>query len=321
MVENPQSAPMSDPGLFDKWRGWLGMPQNRAALLQTGLSLLQPVQPGQSQFGHIASSIGQGLGAAGRAEARIAGEERDQAKLDREIEGEALDREIKRSGQELDRLNTMSQIEDRTADRSLARARLGNDTRLTNAQIANYESQSETREGGLDLRRNAEQAKQTAVADKQRLEQEKLALAQEVAKARAVGDETRARQAEAKIKQTDTQIALSAKKVAEAEAKAQNITLQSMFKNKQAIAKDVWEAANDPYAPNQVPMEELIRRRVELDSQIDSALGMSGQRGQSTGQQPPPSPTPSTAEKPRIKRNPKTGEQVILRDGQWVRYP
>ena len=122
---NPQSAAQSDPGLFEKWRGWLGAPQNRAALLQTGLSLMQPVQVGQSQFGHVASALGQGLGAAGRAEARIAGEAKEQAKLERELEGENLDREIKRSGLELDRQNTQSLIADRQAGRADARTRLG----------------------------------------------------------------------------------------------------------------------------------------------------------------------------------------------------
>lgn len=125
---NPQSAAQSDPGLFEKWRGWLGAPQNRAALLQTGLSLMQPVPIGQSQFGHIASALGQGLGAAGRAESRIAGEAKEQAKLARELEGENLDREIKRTGLELDRQNTQSLIGDRAEQRRIALARLGLDT-------------------------------------------------------------------------------------------------------------------------------------------------------------------------------------------------
>lgn len=153
MAITPQSAPMSDPGLFDRWKEWLGAPQNRAALLQTGLSLMQPVQPGQSQFGHIASSIGQGLGAAGRAESRMGAERLAQQKLDRELEGEALDREIKRSGLELERLNTESMIGDRAQDTELARTRLGLDksrigleNKKTEAEIANLQGK-----GGVTL--------------------------------------------------------------------------------------------------------------------------------------------------------------------------
>lgn len=318
----PQSAPMSDPSLFDKWKDWLGAPQNRAALLQTGLSLMQPVQAGQSQFGHIASSIGQGLGAAGRAEGRIAKEKLSEEERARQIEGEALDREIKRSGLELDRLNTQSQIGDRAADTAIARQRLGIDSRVADAQIENYKSQSDTREGGLDLRRGVEEAKQKATADKLALEQQKLGLAQEVAQARAAGDMKKAQLLEARIKQTDAQIAISAKKLAEAESKAQNITLQSMFKNKEKIASDVWTAANDPYAVDPVPMEELVKRRLELDSTLNQQLGIGGQRGQLAPGQTPPSPAPSTSDtRILIKRNPQTGQQVILKDGKWVPYP
>lgn len=54
----PQTAPA--PGLADRWRAWVQQPQNRTALLQTGLALMQPLSLGQSPIGHIADAIGQG---------------------------------------------------------------------------------------------------------------------------------------------------------------------------------------------------------------------------------------------------------------------
>lgn len=304
---NPQTAAQSDPGLFDKWRAWLGSEQNRAALLQTGLSLMQPVQPGQSQFGHIASSIGEGLGAAGRTEARLRAEELAQQKLDREMSADELERQIKIAGLELDRADSASLGEQRRAgianDRArlgIEQAKLGNDTRLTEAQIANYQSQSDTREGGLDLKRSAEAARQQAAAEKQAFEQEKLGLAREIVAARQAGDERRAQQAEARLKQTDAKIAISAKKLSEAESKAQNITLSNMFKARDSVTKDVWTAANDPYATEPRSMDQLLGERIRLQQEVDRRMGV-GQSGQSGGATMPPSPPTQTSSYPSPK--------------------
>lgn len=152
-IPTPQTAAQSDPGLFDKWRGWLSNPQNRTALLQTGLSLMQAPQPGQNRIAHIGGAIGQGLAAAGRSEARTTAEARQQAKLDRELESETLDREIKRSGVELDRLNTESLIGSRKSSTANEAAGLGirqkeSEAGLekTKAEIANLQGK-----GGITL--------------------------------------------------------------------------------------------------------------------------------------------------------------------------
>lgn len=238
----PQSAPMSDPGLFDKWKDWLGAPQNRAALLQTGLSLMQPVQMGQSQFGHIASSIGQGLGAAGRAEGRIAKEKLSEEDRARQIEGENLDREIKRSGLELDRMNTQSMIGDRAKDTALAQSRLGLDT------------------------------------EESKLSREKTALEIENAK------------------------------------KGGGLTLDKMF----GAAKDIAETSGITGRP----VAETTADYVEAMRLVQEGLGQGQQRGQLAPGQTPPSPAPTTSDtRILIKRNPQTGQQVILKDGKWVPYP
>jgi hypothetical protein len=55
----------------------MGDPENRASLMQFGISMLQPVGVGQSQLGHFASSIGQ----AGEAAGRVRAEQMAQDKL------------------------------------------------------------------------------------------------------------------------------------------------------------------------------------------------------------------------------------------------
>lgn len=48
------------------WQAWVSQPQNRAALVQAGIALLQPTGVGQSTAGHIGSAIGSGLEARDR---------------------------------------------------------------------------------------------------------------------------------------------------------------------------------------------------------------------------------------------------------------
>lgn len=50
-----------------QWDSWLERPGNRAALLQAGLQLMQPVAIGQTVGGHIAQGVGAGAEAATRA--------------------------------------------------------------------------------------------------------------------------------------------------------------------------------------------------------------------------------------------------------------
>lgn len=64
--------------------GWLQQPENRSALLQAAVILLQPLAPGQS----VAGQFGQALGAGGAAKDRVilAQEERDRAAADQLLE-------------------------------------------------------------------------------------------------------------------------------------------------------------------------------------------------------------------------------------------
>ena len=79
--------------LIERWRGFTARPENRAALLQFSINALQPVMPGQSTLGHIASAAGAGMAARDRyAQGQIAAEE-SAAQSARESAAMDLDRQ------------------------------------------------------------------------------------------------------------------------------------------------------------------------------------------------------------------------------------
>jgi hypothetical protein len=66
-AQQGQTSPGVDhQGLAEKWRGWLSKPENAALLMQTGISMLQPLQLGQDSLGSMASALGSGFQARDR---------------------------------------------------------------------------------------------------------------------------------------------------------------------------------------------------------------------------------------------------------------
>lgn len=78
-VQNPQGAPASDTqdsqdqttgqdrsDPHGEWRDWMSRPSNRAALMQFGIAMMQPIGIGQSAIGNIANAVGEGGEAAQR---------------------------------------------------------------------------------------------------------------------------------------------------------------------------------------------------------------------------------------------------------------
>lgn len=49
----------------NEWSAWMSAPENRAALIQGGLAMMQPRMPGQTLGGHAAQAMSQGLAAGG----------------------------------------------------------------------------------------------------------------------------------------------------------------------------------------------------------------------------------------------------------------
>jgi hypothetical protein len=73
---SPEPGAMA--GLADGWRNWMADPHNRAALMQFGVTLSQPISAGQNWMGQVGSAFG----SAGEASDRITTEEDKQQELE-----------------------------------------------------------------------------------------------------------------------------------------------------------------------------------------------------------------------------------------------
>lgn len=76
-----QAAPppqQDQAGLAQRWNNWMASPQNRAALIQFGVALSQPIPAGQNVGGQIGSAIG----SAGEASDRVTAQEMRQQELE-----------------------------------------------------------------------------------------------------------------------------------------------------------------------------------------------------------------------------------------------
>lgn len=76
-------APGFSPGnLYDSWNKWIDKPNNRAALMQFGIAMLQPVGMGETGVSHFANAVG----AAGQAGQRVTEQQQAQEKHESEID-------------------------------------------------------------------------------------------------------------------------------------------------------------------------------------------------------------------------------------------
>lgn len=91
--QDSASSDQSKSGLRQAWDAWTSRPENNAALLQTGIALLQPRAPGQSGIGAFANAIGEGAQASERNVASQRAEE-DAASNRSVKEREAGSREV-----------------------------------------------------------------------------------------------------------------------------------------------------------------------------------------------------------------------------------
>src|SRR5512139_246972 len=81
----PQAAePAQSAGsdVAGAWRNWLGDPSNRAALMQFGISLMQPMPVGQNAIGHFGTALGQAGEAMDRRRAMDLKEQEASSKQD-----------------------------------------------------------------------------------------------------------------------------------------------------------------------------------------------------------------------------------------------
>jgi len=76
-------APGFEPSkLLDGWNSWIDKPNNRAALMQFGIAMLQPMGMGETGAGHFANAVG----AAGEAHQRVTGQAQQAEKASTEAQ-------------------------------------------------------------------------------------------------------------------------------------------------------------------------------------------------------------------------------------------
>lgn len=117
------------PNQWESLRNMLANPQVGAALLQTGLQLMQPVAPGQSRLGHIAQGVGAGVETFGRESDRQADEDkaaREERRIDAGISDQQADRELERQRLTLYGQDVASNIKNREASQDVKRLQLEN---------------------------------------------------------------------------------------------------------------------------------------------------------------------------------------------------
>jgi hypothetical protein len=57
---NLNPTPEQKVDLASQWKGWIENPENRTALMQFGLSMMQPIGLGQTSLGHFGQAVGEG---------------------------------------------------------------------------------------------------------------------------------------------------------------------------------------------------------------------------------------------------------------------
>lgn len=113
LASQTQAVPGGDD-LFKQWNDWLAVPEQRAAMVQFGLSMLQPLKWGEN----VAGRVGMAGGDAGAAYDRgvEAKTKREKEKSDRE--GDAADRAIRSRGADASMLSAQASM--RNAERQEA---------------------------------------------------------------------------------------------------------------------------------------------------------------------------------------------------------
>ena len=168
----PQETPEELKG---QWDQFLSSDQNRSALLQFGLALMQPVSPGQTGAGHIGQAIGAGAEASGRVEKQ-------------DIARELAEADARRAERKLDISATESAAGINNAEARLAEARAGRE------QTGRYQ------EGRLGLTREQIEAQKRAQEASEGFQSEKLEQSQ---KALTNEEKREARRAEQRDRELD----------------------------------------------------------------------------------------------------------------------
>jgi hypothetical protein len=118
---------MDVSGLASRWQQWIDNPGNRAALIQTGLALSQPISAGQNVLGHVGQAVGQGGEASDRIRRQGLEEEELASKQDlrsaqSDLAGARAENAGVRAGAQAQRLEMAGQLLQQREEASRLRA-------------------------------------------------------------------------------------------------------------------------------------------------------------------------------------------------------
>lgn len=109
-----QSAPQQNQNLVKEWDRFLAQPEMRAALIQFGSNILQPVAPGDTAAGLFGRSIASGATAAGRVQQQEQQREQQQAELglrEREVAAREEGVDVRREQVDVQREGIQAQLQ------------------------------------------------------------------------------------------------------------------------------------------------------------------------------------------------------------------
>lgn len=135
VVQPQDGATGFDVGkLSQEWKTWLDDPQNKAALMQFGISLMQPVGLGQSALGHLGQAVGAGGEAANRLAKEQLNEEEATSKQGlRESQATAAEQRATTAQARLEGAGVRDELRRQQIENSRLNAQLSAETKLTTA--------------------------------------------------------------------------------------------------------------------------------------------------------------------------------------------
>lgn len=315
-------TPEQQLDLAGQWRNWINEPGNRAALLQTGLALMQPQGIGQTGPGQVAGAIGQGAEAGQRY-----------AETERKIETEDTKNELARArGQSaLENAAARSSIAETraqsAADRvGMQRERLAFDrerhaarlpalqaqAELAAARVREIEARVAAAPDNMLLKQELNSAKVNLMQAQTDLATARSSVVQQDADTRRMGAETGAQRA------SDTSAGLKT---------SQLVRLQGEYRK---YTSDVQKRNSDPLRNPKEPPEKImgfdqwVGQNPRLLQAIGGAPAAPAIPDVSTTQAPPgPAVQPPAAPAAQQYSEGQTatgpgGKKIIFKQGKWV---
>lgn len=323
----PQEKPKDD--LAGQWRQWIDDPGNKAALMQFGIALSQPVGLGQNTMGHIGGALGQ----AGAASDRISEEERaaaEQKRKEAETDSKGVAREAAATNAET-RANAAAQraqfagaevdskIALRRSQALAAESRAGHydsQVKMLEMRLATYPDDAQAR---IDLAK----ARAESANAQTELSLARAGITQQDADTRSRNADTRATDVGSKVDTRSGQLSVNQQRAD---------TQRDLGGQRTEIARDRVSAAREGQG-----LTAAVRSRRDYDKYVadtnkanadaklldprstpQSILPMEEWKARGAGSFPSPLVPDRAPREGQTATNPETKERMIYRSGKWM---